>query len=380
MRIVSIAMLSLLACGGSASPQEEGTPPTNTNVVVREIVSGLSDPLYLTAPAGDARLFIVEKIGRIRIVKDGQLLATPFLDIRPNLTSGGERGLLSMAFHPQYAQNGFFYINYTDANGDTRIDRYRVSADADRADPASMKQILFIDQPYSNHNGGHVVFGPDGMLYIPTGDGGAGGDPQGNGQNLQSLLGKILRIDVDHGDPYAIPADNPLVNAPGAQRREVWAWGMRNPWRIAFDPSASLLYVADVGQNQWEEIDVVPASAAGLNYGWNIMEGTHCYNATSCDMANLVQPVLEYSHGDGCSVTGGFVYRGAAIPALSGHYFYADYCEGWVRSFRYANGAVTDKRTYDFAGLGNVLSFGRDAAGEMYVLSANGKVFKIAAE
>ncbi|MDB4949070.1 MAG: glucose/sorbosone dehydrogenase [Gemmatimonadetes bacterium] len=365
----------LLACGGNAS-DGTGGPPQAAGFRLVEVASGLSSPLYLTAPSGDARLFVVEQPGRIRIVKNGQLLPTPFLDITDRVGSGGERGLLGLAFHPRYAANGFLYVDYTDRNGDTRIERYRVSADADRADPASAHLVLGIAQPFANHNGGQVAFGPDGRLYVGMGDGGSGGDPMGNGQNPNALLGKLLRLDVDAADPYAVPADNPFAGQAG-KRGEIWATGMRNPWRFSFDREAGLLYVADVGQNAWEEVDVVPAATAGANYGWNVMEGTHCYAPSSgCDTRGLVMPALEFAHGDGnaCSVTGGYVYRGAALPALRGTYFYSDYCGGWIRSFRYAGGAATEKKQWDLPAQGSVLSFGEDAAGELYLLTGDGRV------
>jgi glucose/arabinose dehydrogenase len=372
---ITLCALVLLACLGKAR-SDSGVDLAAT-LRLQPIASGLDSPLYLTAPAGDPRLFIVEQPGRIRIVGDGQLVARPFLDIVGRVSSGGERGLLSVAFHPQYASNGFFYVNYTDRNGDTRIERYSVTADPNVADPASGKLLLSIKQPFSNHNGGLNLFGPDGMLYIGMGDGGSGGDPMGNGQNRNTLLGKLLRIDVDGGDPYAIPPDNPFAGQNGA-RQEIWALGLRNPWRFSFDREANLLYVADVGQNRWEEVDVVPAGAGGLNYGWNRMEGTYCYGTPTCDQTGLVLPVLEYSHDQGCSVTGGYVYRGKSIPSILGQYFYADYCEGWVRSFKYANGAATEPREWAVGAVGNILSFGEDAAGELYLLAGNGRVYRIA--
>jgi glucose/arabinose dehydrogenase len=308
-------------------------------------------------------------------VQNGQLVGTPFLDLTTKVSRGGEQGLLSMAFHPQYATNGFFFVNYTDTNGDTRVERYRVSSDPNRADPASAKQLLFVDQPYSNHNGGHILFGPDGMLYIGMGDGGSGGDPQGYGQNRNALLGKILRIDVNSGDPYGIPTNNPFVGTAGV-RPEIWAYGLRNPWRLAFDRTDGTFYVADVGQNAVEEVNVVPAATGGQNYGWNVMEGTHCYGSSSCARSGLLLPVTEYSHSDGCSVTGGVVYRGSRLAQLRGHYFYADYCQGWIRSFRYANNQATEQRTWDLGSIGQILSFGEDSSSEMYVLSANGRVYR----
>ena len=365
--------LAFLSCSNAPTGGGgRGTP----QVRLEQVASGLSDPLYLTAPASDPRLFIVEQAGRITIVQNGQVVPTAFLDIVSKVRSGGERGLLSVAFHPQYATNGFFYVNYTDLNGDTRIERYAVGAGPNVADPASAKLILAIPQPFANHNGGHLLFGADGMLYIPTGDGGSGGDPLGNGQNRSTLLGKMLRIDVDGGDPYAIPANNPFVGVSGA-RPEIWATGLRNPWRVAFDRPAGLLYVADVGQNLWEEVNVVPAGQGGLNYGWNVMEGAHCFSPSNCSSTGLVLPALEYGRSEGCSIIGGFVYRGSRAPSLRGHYFYSDYCSGFLRSFTYANGAVAERRTWDVGPLGNVLSFGEDSSGELYVLSANGTVYRI---
>jgi len=362
-----------LACGSSSPPAEMGT----SGLVATPVVSGLSSPVWLTAPPGDPRLFVVEQRGTIRIVKDGSLLPEPFLDLRPAVASGGERGLLGLAFHPDYASNGRFYVDYTDPQGDTRVVAYRVSAsDPDRADPASGDTILAVDQPYSNHNGGLVTFGPDGMLYVGLGDGGSGGDPRGNGQNRGTLLGAILRLDVDGGSPYRIPPDNPFVGQAGF-RGEIWAWGLRNPWRYSFDPASGLLYIADVGQNDWEEVDAVSATTGGLNYGWNVMEGRHCYGSSSCDGQGLVQPILEYGHDQGCSITGGFVYRGSAMPDLQGTYFYSDYCSGWLRSLRYDGTAVGEERSWDVGSLGQVLSFGEDAAGELYVLSANGTVYRL---
>jgi len=373
----SIAILVLLGCGNA--PATAPPPTSDTLRLVPVVTSGLSSPLYLAAPTGDtARLFVVEQGGQIRIVQHGQLLPTAFLDIHTRLVSGGEQGLLSVAFHPSYATNGFFYVNYTDLNGDTRVERYTVSAaDSNLADTATHKLILSVRQPYTNHNGGLVMFGPDGMLYIGMGDGGSGGDPENRAQNPDSLLGKLLRIDVDGGDPYAIPTGNPFRNGGGAP--EIWAVGLRNPWRFAFDRSAGLLYIGDVGQGAWEEVDVEPASQGGLNYGWRIMEGAHCYSPTNCSSAGLVLPALEYDHSNGCSIIGGFVYRGTQAPTLVGQYFYSDYCSGWLRSFSYANGAVAAQTGWSLnVTLGNVLSLGEDSAGELYVLTAGGSIYRIA--
>jgi glucose/arabinose dehydrogenase len=334
------------------------------------------NPVYLTAPAGDPRLFVVEQAGRIRIVKDGSTVSRPFLDISERVGSGGERGLLSMAFHPDFRSNGYFFVNFTNRQGDTRVERFRVSSDPDVADPGSSMLVITIDQPYSNHNGGLVMFGHDGMLYIGMGDGGSGGDPHRNGQNRQVLLGKLLRIDVDRSAPYAIPPDNPYAKGGGG-RGEIWAIGLRNPWRFAFDRPSGLLYIADVGQNEREEIDVESAAAPGLNYGWSVMEGDRCFRGASCDRAGLTAPKVSYGReGGACSVTGGFVYRGRRIPSIAGHYFYSDYCAGWLRSFRVEGGAVTDRREWKMDSIGHVVSFGEDSSGEMYIIAEGGKVFR----
>jgi glucose/arabinose dehydrogenase/anti-sigma factor RsiW len=376
-------------------PKGSIRPSVQGQLRVERVVRGLAMPLHLTAPAGDPRLFIVEQEGRIRIVKNGALVARPFLDIAAKIASGGERGLLSLAFHPRYAENGFFYVNYTDLEGDTRVERYTVTSDPDVAAATSGVMLLTIEQPYPNHNGGHILFGLDGMLYVGMGDGGSGGDPHGYGQSRNTLLGKLLRIDPSlpprfaRGDPprfargdssgqapYAVPRDNPFVDSAGI-RPEIWAYGLRNPWRMAFDRPTGLLYIADVGQSSWEEVNVQPAAAKGLNYGWNRMEGNHCYGLPVCRKAGLVVPALEYSHDDGCSITGGVVYRGKALPFLVGHYLYSDYCTGFLRSFTFGNGAVTGQRYWDVGSIGSVLSFGEDGAGEVYVLSSNGAVYRI---
>src|SRR5581483_5024664 len=304
------------------------------------VAEGVGEPVDLTAPAGDPRLFVADKGGRILIIKDRAVLPQPFLDIGKLVSGGSEQGLLGLVFHPDYARNGRFFVDYTNVDGDTRVVEYRVSRNADVADPGSAKVILAIDQPYANHNGGWLAFGPDGFLYVGMGDGGSGGDPHGNGQNTGVLLGKILRIDVDRGEPYAIPPGNPFAGGGGAP--EVFLYGLRNPWRAAFD--GNRLYIADVGQNMYEEVDVLDlASAAGANLGWNRMEGLHCFRPRSgCDRSGLVLPVFEYDHGRGCSITGGFVYRGKAMPALAGRYFFADYCTGEVASFRYRDGKAGD--------------------------------------
>ena len=365
------------ACSNSDSTTEPPPPPLPTALHVTPAVTGLSHPVYMTTPAGDTRLFFVEQPGFIRIAKNGTLVATPFLDIHTKVTYGGERGLLGLAFHPQYASNGYFYVYFTDTNGDIRVERYHVSSNVDVADAASSTLVITVPHPLqSNHNGGMIAFGPDGMLYLGTGDGGGAGDVPGNAQNKNVLLGKLLRLDVDHGTPYAIPSGNPFANQSGA-RGEIWAYGLRNPWRWAFDHAAGNLYIADVGQDLWEEVDVVAESKAGVNYGWNPKEGTHCYTTSTCNGGPFQEPVIEYSHSDGCSITGGFVYRGKAIPGAVGLYFYSDYCSGFLRSFRWTNGHLVDAKDWAIPGLGNVASFGQDADGELYILNASGTAFRL---
>jgi glucose/arabinose dehydrogenase len=376
--------LSLVGLAGASGCTSDGTlapPPGDVPVGLEQVASGLIFPLYLTAPPGDgARLFIVEKGGGIRIVRDGNLLPTPFLNLSDRVSTGSEQGLLGLAFDPQYSSTGRFVVHYTDLQGNTRVSIFHVTADPDVADVASEQVVLAAQQPFENHNGGQIAFGPDGFLYIGLGDGGSGGDPQGRGQDLSDLLGSILRVDVQNSSSYTVPPDNPFVSRAGAAP-EVWSYGLRNPWRFSFDRSTADLYIGDVGEGAWEEVDVAPAAdggGKGVNFGWNLREGTHCYASNPCAQLGLTLPVLEYGHKEGCSVTGGYVYRGAAIPDLQGHYFYADYCEGWVRSFRYENGRATEQA--DWPSLrpgGQVPSFGEDAAGELYVLSTYGGVYRI---
>jgi glucose/arabinose dehydrogenase len=366
--LTRIALPAVLAIAPLAAAAQD--------IAAEVVAEGFSQPVYVIAPANDPRLFVVDQPGRIWIIKDGRRLETPFLDIASNVSFRGERGLLGLAFHPDYAGNGRFFVDYTDRSGDTQIVEFKVSQDADIADPASAATVLSVDQPAANHNGGWLAFGPDGFLYIGMGDGGGGGDTYHNGQNKQTLLGKILRIDVDGGKPYAIPPTNPFAGGGGAP--EIFAYGLRNPWRSDFD--GNNLYIADVGQSAWEEIDVIDIGQPGLNLGWPITEGKHCYGAPFCDGSGLVTPIYEFSHGDGaCSVTGGFVYRGKAIPALVGHYFFSDYCAGFVRSLRYENGVATDVTDWsDALGyVGAVTSFGEDSAGELYITAQDGRVFKI---
>ena len=348
------------------------------NVTLQPVAQGLDSPVSI-AHAGDTRLFITLQDGMVVIWDGTRILPEPFLDIRNLVLSGGERGLLSIAFHPRYAQNGLFYVNYTNLQGHTVVARYSVQPqNPNRANTNSALTILTINQPFANHNGGQLQFGPDGYLYIGMGDGGSGGDPGNRAQNLLDLLGKMLRIDVDSASPYAIPPANPYALVDNA-RGEIWASGLRNPWRFSFDRTTGDLWIADVGQGQWEEIDFQPAtSIGGENYGWRRMEGSHCFNPPSgCNTGNLVLPVIEYDHSVGCSVTGGYVYRGTRNPRLIGQYIYGDYCSGriWAGA-RNANGTVTSRVIFDATF--NISTFGEDAAGEMYVGGhSNGVLYRI---
>ncbi|MFC0253678.1 PQQ-dependent sugar dehydrogenase [Massilia consociata] len=351
-------------------------------VALSEVASNLDGPTWLTAPTGDTRLFVVERPGRVRIVQNGNVLAAPFLDISGRVFTGGEGGLLSLAFDPDHARNGYFYLYYTDPQQHIVIERFTAGANPNLADPTSSLVILRIPHPnYTNHFGGQVAFGPDGYLYLATGDGGGAGDPQGNAQNLNSLLGKLLRVDVraaTAAQPYTIPADNPYRNQAG-RRPEIWASGLRNPWRFSFD--SGLLYLSDVGQDRREEVNISPVGTAGLNYGWNTMEGTLCFNAATCDRSGLTLPAFEYDHGtndaNGCSITGGFVYRGSALPELAGRYFYSDFCRGWLKSFLAGGGSILEQRDWNVGSIGNVVSLGQDGQGELYLMTSRGSIYKI---
>ncbi|MBE9489295.1 MAG: PQQ-dependent sugar dehydrogenase [Bacteroidetes bacterium] len=339
--------------------------------------SGFSSPVDIQN-AGDDRLFIVEQSGRIKILNaDATINPTPFLNISSLISTGGERGLLGLAFHPDYINNGYFFVYYTDNSGDTQVARYTVDgSDPDLADPASALLILAADQPYSNHNGGCIQFGADGFLYIGLGDGGSGGDPENRSQNLQTLLGKMLRLDIDNtdgGNNYAIPSDNPFVGDPNALD-EIWAYGLRNPWRFSFDSETDELWIADVGQNQVEEVDRVAGDAAGLNYGWRCYEGSQPFNTSGCpDPSELTFPVAEYSHSGGnCSITGGYVYRGSIYSDIYGFYFYADYCSGEIGTVDNANNQINHG---SFSG--NWSAFGEDNSSEIYIADISGTIYKI---
>jgi glucose/arabinose dehydrogenase len=341
------------------------------------VAGGLEKPNTIAnAGDGSGRLFIIEQAGRVRIIKDGQLRVNPFLDIRGRVGSdSSERGLLGIAFHPQYKENGLFYVNYTDKGGNTVIARYKVSTDPEQADPASEKVLLHINQPYANHNGGNLVFGPDGYLYAGMGDGGSAGDPQGYAQSLDSLLGKLLRIDVEHGDPYAIPAENPL--AKGGGRPEIVAYGLRNPWRFSFDRQTGDLYIGDVGQNLYEEIDFLPAGTRALtNFGWNFREGLHAYsNQVYSGKIPLTDPILEYDHTQGCSITGGVVYRGQTLAEFNGIYLFGDYCQGRVWGLARQDGRWVSSQLFKTSF--SITAMGEDEKGEVYLADYKGNVLRL---
>ena len=367
----------LAACGGESDSQSNS--PASTTLRLQTIAGNLNSPVFLTAPRGDTnRLFVLEQGGTIRVLDraTGNMLST-FLTLT-GITSGGERGLLGLAFDPNYNANGRFYTHYTDANGAITIARFLVSStNADIADPTSQVILVSIPHPtFANHNGGMLAFGPDGCLYAAVGDGGGSGDPNNNAQNLTNRLGKLLRLDPATGAACTSGTLNPFLSG-GDQL--VWSYGLRNPWRFSFDGDA--LYIGDVGQGAREEINVSagPNAGRGLNYGWRLMEGSVCFNpAVNCNSGTLTLPIVEYTHDNGaCSVTGGYVYRGQAVPAIQGAYFYADFCAGFVRSFRFNNGSALEQKEWPLLAAPSITSFGQDGLGELYITSQGGTVFRI---
>lgn len=352
--------------------------PDATLFTWKVVVEGLEAPVGLAyALDGTQRLFILEQRGRVRLLDGTGLQPVPFLDITDRVGSeASEQGLLGIAFHPRFAQNGTFYVNYTDRNGDTVIAEYRVSdVTSPSADARTERVLMHIPQPFANHNGGAMAFGPDGYLYLGLGDGGSAGDPMNNAQSLNALLGKILRIDVDQGEPYAIPPNNPFFNGGGLP--EIWAYGLRNPWRFSFDRLTGDLYIGDVGQNQWEEIDFLPRDAkGGINFGWNFFEGNHPYSTKPPEGITLVPPVAEYDHSQGCSVTGGVVYRGSRLPAFQGIYLFGDFCSGSVWGMFYHPTQGWQTRLL-FENVARIASFGEDEAGEMYIVDYAGRILQL---
>lgn len=396
--VSSMALLLATACNGGTEPGDVETPrpepgsptaeatrdesadvsPTEAALRLVPVADGFEAPLYAThAGDGTGRIFVVEQGGLIRIVENGEIASEPFLDISSRVRAGGEQGLLGLTFDPDYPDNNRFYVDYTDTSGNTVVARYEVTDRPGVADPSSEQVLLRIEQPYANHNGGHLAFGPDGYLYVATGDGGSGGDPHGNGQSRDTLLGKLLRIDVSGSGGYEIPSDNPF--AGGGRRAEIWAYGLRNPWRFSFDRNTDDLWIGDVGQSAREEINLEPAgSDGGVNYGWNIMEGAECYDAASCDRDGLEEPVADYPHSEGISVTGGYVYRGERIRELTGGYLFGDFGSGtiWIiDSARPRAGAAVALET-DLS----ISSFGEDEDGELFVVDHGGTLLRVAGE
>ena len=366
-----------LQVGTGWAEQAKSTDERRIVTLAPVATEGLENPLFLTqSDDGSGRLFVVEQPGRIRVLEGHRLLPTPFLDITKQVLSGGERGLLGLAFHLDYRHNGRFFVNYTrKPDGATVLAEYRKGATATSASQDE-RILLLVPQPYPNHNGGMVAFGPDGYLYLGLGDGGSKGDPDNRAQNLEDLLGKILRIDVDRGNPYGIPMDNPFAQDGG--RPEIYAVGLRNPWRFSFDVKTGNLWVADVGQYKWEEIDLV---TRGGNYGWRVMEGTHCFlPSTDCRTTPFKLPVSEYFHDQGrCSITGGYVYRGRLIQGLAGAYVYGDFCSGEIFALQHPSRdqPLNEPRVILITSL-QISSFGEDAAGELYVLDHKGGVHRLA--
>jgi glucose/arabinose dehydrogenase len=378
----------ILAASSLPASAQEAAPfdPANFAVGLEPVASGFESPVYVTGPDdGSGRLFVVERPGRVRIIRDGAILERPFLDITGIVESGGsEQGLLSVAFPPDFSESGVFYVYYTarsdEGVGDNTIASYRVSDDdPDLADEQSGRVLLSVPDFRVNHNGGLLLFGPDGYLYAGLGDGGGGGDPENHAQDPAELLGSLLRIEPSaDGAGYAIPRDNPFAEGGGGAP-EVWAWGLRNPWRYSFDRETGDLYIGDVGQGAIEEIDWLPAgSPGGTNFGWNVMEGTRCLRADACDETGLTLPVAEYTHDFGCSVTGGHVYRGEREPALDGVYLFGDFCSGLVWGM--GRDAAGDWLVSDLVETGlRISSFGEDAAGEVYLVAISGEIYRVTA-
>ncbi len=343
------------------------------------ITDGFSKPLGMTVPESNPQLFyILEQAGVIRVLREGEILPDPFLDIRKQINSkGNEQGLLGMALDPQYAQNGIFYLNYSNSKGDTTISRFQANPDLLSTDSQSEQILLTQEQPYSNHNGGNLVIGPDGFLYIGFGDGGSGGDPQGNAQNPETLLGKMVRIAVQNQDSYGVPETNPFASGSGG-RPEIWAMGLRNPWRFSFDMLTGGLYIADVGQGEWEEINFTqPVLSPNYNYGWDYFEGTHPFEGQPPGDVDFIEPVYEYDHSQGCSVTGGYVYRGTELSEWNGVYFFGDYCNGKIWGML-PDGDGSWKVSLLFESGQNISSFGQDRSGEVYLISHTGSIYKLA--
>jgi glucose/arabinose dehydrogenase len=376
------------ATSGAATPDRSTAPPrspasdldlSSISITLEPFAEVAGGPLAIAAPDdGTGRLFVAAQDGRIWVVNaDGGVLPDPVVDLSSRLRSGGEQGLLGIALHPSFPADPRVFVDYTDTNGDTIVASLRVEdGDSNRLDPASGEPILFVDQPYANHNGGALAFGPDGMLYVSLGDGGSGGDPHDNGQRLDTLLGKILRIDIDAAEPYVVPGDNPF--AAGGGMPEIWLYGLRNPWRMSFDRQTGDLWIGDVGQGAFEEVDVARAGVGGINFGWRVMEGSHCFAADSCDRDDLTLPVSDYSRDQGSTVIGGYVYRGTEFGFMRGAYLFADFGSGNLFAI---DASAEDYQAPTVVGNGSngLSAWGEDATGELYVLALNGTISRVAA-
>ncbi len=379
-RLAAAAIVSLaLSLTFIAQATRAATDLDSLVIDMVPVADGFEEPVFVTGAPGDSgRLYVVEQTGRIRIIEaDGTRVDTPFLDLGSEIVAGGERGLLGLAFHPDFADNGRLFVNYTRApDGATVISEF--SAVGGTVDPGSERQLLVIEQPFGNHNGGMIAFDAAGMLLIGTGDGGSGGDPLGAGQDPGNLLGKLLRIDVDAGDPYGIPADNGFISSD-VHRPEIHATGLRNPWRFSVDPDGGHVYIGDVGQGAWEEVSVLPGGVGGANFGWNAVEGPECFTE-GCDLTAYTPPAISYSHDEGCSIVGGHTYRGAAQPALEGIYLFGDFCSGTIwaaEADAMLNGetSAVPVATFD----GRLVSFGTDEAGELYAVDQRGRILRLTA-
>ncbi|MDH3425397.1 MAG: PQQ-dependent sugar dehydrogenase [Acidimicrobiia bacterium] len=402
--VVVGAALVAAACGDTAETIQVA-PATTLNVALPSrpaqstqelqgialtaVAEGLDRPVAISSAAGDDRVFVVEQGGRVRIVRNGELVEPPFLKIESLVGSEElEQGMLDIAFHPEFMSNGRFFVSYTDVAGDSKVVEYSADPTSDVADLDVGRVILAIDQPHKWHNGGQLRFGPDGYLWISFGDGGGIEDMYGNGQRSDTLLGTLVRLDVNYRDPYSIPPDNPFLDEAGAP--EVWAYGLRNPWRFAIDATDGLVYIADVGQATFEEIDVIPLDGGGANFGWPVFEGAECFvpqevtdagGSVQCIDSGFAAPILTYHHRRGCAIIGGPVYRGQEIPELWGHYLYGDWCRGWLKSFRYEDGEVIAEADWsdDVGELGPLLSIGADSQGEIYLGFGSGTIYRVEA-
>jgi len=363
----------------SEPPPPPPPPPGSDEPGLQPIAEGLAFPIGLASPPGDLRLFVQERGGTIRVIQDGAVLPTPFLDISSKVSTEGEQGLLGLAFSPDYASSGRFVVHYSDIAGVGRISVFRVSPDPNRADPASEVSMLTLAHLSAFHQGGQIAFGPDGMLYASFGDGGSSQrDDDGRSQSLAELYGSVIRIDVSSGSAYTVPADNPFVDTPGAMP-EIWSYGLRNPWRFSFDRATGDLYIGDVGQADWEEVNrsrAADGAGRAVNYGWSVMEGPDCVRE-GCDRTGLTLPTVPYDHAAGCAIIGGYVYRGEALPSLQGQYLFGDLCQGWVKSFSAEEAAPVPVDQPALSPGESITSFGEDAAGELYILTERGSVFKI---